>query len=396
MTRESIIFEITNIFVVVFTGIALLFVPRSIGTILILIALGYQFYSTHEHFEKNSPQKERPFLFLAMFMGIATFFTLYKEVTAYLAFASIIRYILSIYLFTKNEEEIVKMSSLRALIDDQEKSIQKLSRSMPEKEILHKIESAKKIFLEEERKKINHLTHEYEQKIQEKTDTVENLEKEYKRQISSLRQEITDAFTKYEEKIRIKNDELCQIETLVEKQKQTIKKQEVLIENLYRQQDEFIAAQESISKSELNTIIYDTDIYKALKEAISKTERELDIMSPWVSESVVTNEIRSMIRNLVNRGAVIKIIYGMKKDDVRLESTEKTIYSIRKYCGKNGINVKAKYLVSHSKLIICDDKYYIITSCNPLSHKGNLWGEIGEKSSNIRNLEKYRNKYFQF
>ena len=396
MNRGNIIFEITNIFIVIFTGISLLFVSRTVGSILILASLGYQFYSMRKYFEKNSPKKEWPFLFLAIFTGIATFFTSYKEITAYLAFSSAIRYALSLYLFTEKEEELIKLAPLQELINSQSESIKKLSCSISEEEVLRKIETTKKMLLEEEKKKIKILTYEYERKMNEKTSAAKNLEEEYEVQIRFLRKEIAAASFKYEEELRLKNAELRQVEKLIEDQKRTIKEQEALIKNLHQQQDKFIAAQELASCDKMNTIIFDDDIYKALKEAISRTKKELDIMSPWVSESVITNEIRGMIRNLVNRGAVIKIIYGIKKDDSRLENTERTIQSIRQYCGKNAVNVKAKYLVSHSKLIICDDEYYIITSCNPLSHKGNQWREIGEKSTNVENLKRYRDKYFQF
>lgn len=317
--------------------------------------------------------------------------------TAYFAFSASIRYALSLYLYAEQEELHLKLAPLQNVINEQLESIKKLSRSISEEEVVKKITAAKELLLEEEQKKILALTQEYNQKIREEQNDKEKLEDEYKKQISELRQKIATESSLYEESLRAKNQELIQIEKFVGEQKEKIKEQEQLIERLHKEQDEFIATQEKLSSDKINnTIIFDSDIYKALKEAIVCTEKELDIMSPWVSESVVTNEIRTMIRSLVNRGATIKIIYGMKKDDNRLENTEKTIQSIRRYCGENGVNVKAKYLVSHSKLIICDNKFYIITSCNPLSHKGNQWKEIGEKSTNTENLQKYRDKYFQF
>ena len=61
---------------------------------------------------------------------------------------------------------------------------------------------------------------------------------------------------------------------------------------------------------------------------------------------------------------------------------------------------------SHAKLFIVDDEYYVLSSMNFLSYKGSgsvyngqsrdKWEEIGEKSKNKRNLNIYREKFFDF
>ena len=56
---------------------------------------------------------------------------------------------------------------------------------------------------------------------------------------------------------------------------------------------------------------------------------------------------------------------------------------------------------SHAKLFICDDKFYVISSFNILSFKGDYDGqdmrrELGEYSTNKQILERYRKQYFDF
>ena len=395
--RENTIFETTNIVVAVLTGTMLIFIPKIFGAILISVSLGYQFYSTQQHFKENQPAKEHFFFFVFLLCAASSFFinSPYRLLIAYFAFSSLIRYALGLYFFAEKEEDRKKFLYFQNIISQQEKDIEKLSSSISEEEILQRISEVKTFFEQEEKEKITLLAHEYEKKMRLKENTVTNLEAEYKKHLQNLQQQHANAISEYEKELRQKNDELIRIETVVSKQKEKIQQQEKQIEELHRQQDNFIEAQEKASSHE-NIVIFNADIYKALKTAISETKKELDIMSPWVSESVVDNEIRLLMRDLVNRGAIIKIVYGIKKDDHRLGNTENTIESIKSFCGKNAKNILVKYYESHSKLIICDDKYYIITSCNPLSHKGNQWNEIGEKSVNIDNLKKYRKRYFNF
>ena len=95
-----------------------------------------------------------------------------------------------------------------------------------------------------------------------------------------------------------------------------------------------------------------------------------------------------------------RIVYGIAnsysqnnmKD--RQEESESILKELQEKFGEDKIRVK--YFSSHSKLFICDNDYYVITSCNPLSNAGTNWEEIGEISSYQKNLKMYREKYFNF
>lgn len=153
-----------------------------------------------------------------------------------------------------------------------------------------------------------------------------------------------------------------------------------------------------------NIMIHNEEIHEKLIDILNSATKEIDIMSPWISERVI-KEIELYIEKAVNRKVVIKIVYGIenakssveerkkkKQDDKRLREAKDVISRLRRQYGTKYI--KAQYMSSHSKLIICDESYYVLTSCNPLSNAGDCWEEIGEISKNKKNLKAYKEHYF--
>ena len=143
--------------------------------------------------------------------------------------------------------------------------------------------------------------------------------------------------------------------------------------------------------------------------ALNEAKIELDIFSPWMNAYVCDKKFMEKISRLLNQGVKVKIRYGIANDNSanrngqnnRSDTTEKIARQLHENFGdKEGFSLYRDN--SHAKLFICDDKYYVLSSFNVLSFKGayeknpELRREIGEYSSNQKNLMLYRKKYFNF
>lgn len=152
--------------------------------------------------------------------------------------------------------------------------------------------------------------------------------------------------------------------------------------------------------------LHDTEIRNFLLKTFQVAQNEIDIISPWLSTYAVNSELINKMEHALKRGVSIKILYGYEKansvssksekESISDEIAEKLITSFKKY--ENLFRIKR--VITHEKLLICDEKYYLIGSYNLLSF-GGVFGaktrkEIMEYSENIQLIRVYREKYFSF
>ena len=163
-----------------------------------------------------------------------------------------------------------------------------------------------------------------------------------------------------------------------------------------KDQDDYIQILESQSEHSDNQIFANEDLHQLLVQMIEETTFELDIMSPWINSTVLNSDLLERISSLLYKGITVKIVYGTSSTDKKSAKTDKFVRRLHNHYFRDFENFKTKKIETHGKIFICDEKYYVLTSMNPLSNDGSLWEEIGEKSTNIKNLKEYRKKYFNF
>lgn len=239
------------------------------------------------------------------------------------------------------------------------------------------------------------------------------LKKLYDDKIEEIKKDNKSKEEKYESIIRIQDEENKQLkkqEEIAKKQaRDLIKKYKAEVEQQNREITELRATQDMlIRKNEIdnkNKIIRNEQIRKKLIEAITTAKKEIDIWSPWINYHVVNRDLQKDFMNALNRGVAIRIRYGIgnvnsqDESDSRSKNTEKVaIYLREKFKGKD---FKMRRVNDHSKLFICDDTFYVLTSYNPLSFDGDytekgIRGEIGEVSKNVNNIHAYRERFFSF
>ena len=200
------------------------------------------------------------------------------------------------------------------------------------------------------------------------------------------------------ERQKIANDQ--KFNELSRKYEQTIKEQNQMILALRKSSGELI---ERMEKNKCNEMLRNEEIRNRLIETIEHARFEIDILSPWMNHYVVNNSFIEKLQRAINRGVTIKIRYGIggtsfsEKDRERNEKTESVARTL--FTRLRSDKLKLIKGNEHSKLFICDDDFYVITSFNPLSFDGdyskeNQRGEIGELSRDKSNLLSYRSFFF--
>lgn len=89
------------------------------------------------------------------------------------------------------------------------------------------------------------------------------------------------------------------------------------------------------------------------------------IISPWITETIITN-LHSLFEQAVGRGVRIKIIYGYYEGD----SIDRSRRAANLLKERYGDMIELKERDTHYKLVISDEKFYIMGSMNFLSFGG--------------------------
>jgi len=133
---------------------------------------------------------------------------------------------------------------------------------------------------------------------------------------------------------------------------------------------------------------------KILKEATS----QIIINSPWITQQVIDARFKSHLENALKRQVHVTIIYGFGgsktgKSDID-QKTEKYFSQLKKQYKEYFFIKETKG--NHAKVIICDEKFMVVTSFNWLSFKGDksrpLRTEYGTILKNKEEIAKMRQR----
>jgi hypothetical protein len=118
----------------------------------------------------------------------------------------------------------------------------------------------------------------------------------------------------------------------------------------------------------ISTYSHPIVLEKTLKEATS----EILINSPWITEQVIDASFKADLEKALKRQVHVTIIYGFSgsqsgKSDIDFK-TKKYFQQLKK--GYQEYFLLKETKGNHAKVIICDDKFMVVTSFNWLSFKG--------------------------
>jgi phosphatidylserine/phosphatidylglycerophosphate/cardiolipin synthase-like enzyme len=189
------------------------------------------------------------------------------------------------------------------------------------------------------------------------------------------------------EQIKEKSNELATIDVIRELLKENIKE-----------------IDKSVDMKHIQNYEIKNYFYRALDEA----KHEVCIISPWISNWVVTDsDIQARFEKLLTSGVNIKILFGITgnsssmNDDRRGEKTEQVVKTLKSKFTKKRHTGKLQFgkVNSHYKLFICDDEFFVESSMNILSNKGDYgegfqWHEGGTYSEHQKTLSTLKDIYF--
>ncbi|HNT56158.1 MAG TPA: phospholipase D-like domain-containing protein [Anaerolineaceae bacterium] len=105
-----------------------------------------------------------------------------------------------------------------------------------------------------------------------------------------------------------------------------------------------------------------------LLEALSSAKKQVIIISPWMRPDAVDFELRQAIGETLKRGVNVMIGYGFGDPDYREERVVQNLKKLRE--NKKGRLRLHRIGDVHSKVLICDDAFMILSSYNWLSFSG--------------------------
>lgn len=181
--------------------------------------------------------------------------------------------------------------------------------------------------------------------------------------------------------------------------------------------EENLSAEEQANKDN-RVILRNEDIKTYFRHALGLVPNkpgaveELDIISPWISQKIIEDtdpvngyDFKASFKRLLDNNVTIKIIYGIKfhgnkEQQERFQKTEACANKLLEWFGAYP-NFKIIKGNTHRKIFICDNRFYVISSMNILSNKGDFWktdawSEGGEASGDQSLIEAYRQKDFSF
>ena len=171
-------------------------------------------------------------------------------------------------------------------------------------------------------------------------------------------------------------------------------------EDYFGLEQEVSASTKDIVQKMSKSIFLDKeDLLANFHLALIDAKKELDIQSPWMTPKVVDDLFVDKLTRLLSKGVTVKIAYGID-DDKNTKHKNSITDDIVVYLQsrlKRYPNFKIKKGNSHSKMLICDNKFLISGSYNWLSYDGKTDREEGGTVITDKNeIERVRKLKFDF
>ena len=147
------------------------------------------------------------------------------------------------------------------------------------------------------------------------------------------------------------------------------------------------------------------EIRKMFLKSFLIAESEIDIISPWMNFSVVNDALINLMRQALERGVSIRIIYGLQSssdeyNQIRSDRSDQVAERLRTSFAEFGDLFHVSRDNIHYKLVLCDEKFKLEGGYNYLSFAGDYsdpntrreGSPFGRDANEIRYLRK---EYFR-
>jgi hypothetical protein len=124
------------------------------------------------------------------------------------------------------------------------------------------------------------------------------------------------------------------------------------------------------NQSKITDIIHTYEHRDYLFKALREAKNRVMIVSPWIRRNVVNKDFLSVLENSLNRQVNVYILYGIKQksgrgkqnDDFAIKKLDELAITYKNLSFKKVKN-------THRKILVCDDRFGLVTSFNFLSFR---------------------------
>lgn len=133
-----------------------------------------------------------------------------------------------------------------------------------------------------------------------------------------------------------------------------------------------------------------------LKKALESAKRRLLIISPWIRANVVTIAFREQLIGCLQRDVEVTIAYGIGRDDPRERPSDVVAREALGDIAKKFPNLRfIRRKNTHAKVLLVDDLFFVTTSFNWLSFRGDPREPMREEEGTMVNDPKLVNEYYE-
>ena len=146
-------------------------------------------------------------------------------------------------------------------------------------------------------------------------------------------------------------------------------------------------------------VLQDQQIKEKFHDMLQKAEQEILIISPWVGKWPY-KEISEILKE--KKSVSIKVLYGINDTSGSVKRQDDSDSYIQKYKSTVGRNFSSKKTNTHVKLVICDERCYLLGSMNVMSFSADydkspwLHHEVSLFSRDRETIRKLKKAYFNW
>ena len=150
----------------------------------------------------------------------------------------------------------------------------------------------------------------------------------------------------------------------------------VLLRNIEQETiNKLLTDPETFDLSSVPLHLQNEEIRKMFLKAFILADNEIDIISPWMNFNVVNDALMGLMKQALQRGVLIRIIYGLlpgtdEYNQVRSTRSDLVAMRLRESFKDFGDAFRVSRDNIHYKLVLCDEKFKLEGSFNYLSFTG--------------------------
>ena len=167
-----------------------------------------------------------------------------------------------------------------------------------------------------------------------------------------------------------------------------------------KQQIDQLQAEKAKAESDLNSIdVRHLEVHEhrpLFNQSLETAKRRLLIVSPWITDKVLTYPRLQKIQTLANHGVEIFIGYGIGDERRRGSDTgQQAVQFLANLAAKNKMVHFKEFGDTHAKILLVDDVFAVIGSFNWLSFEGDCRLKFREELSYYVNVKTRIEELFQ-